>query len=108
MLARTGIRPLFPLWQRPTRALALVASGLKAVITCVDPRQLSPAFAGRHLDATLLADLPDGVDPCGVRGEFRTFVYDSSMFRHPVPIGVGDIVEGDGFVFADVVPQFHS
>jgi len=110
MLAPTGVRPLFPLWQRPTRALAqaMLASGLKAVITCVDPRQLSPAFAGRRFDESFLSDLPESVDPCGERGEFHTFVYDGPMFRHPVPIDVGDIVERDGFVFADVVPQFDS
>lgn len=107
MLAQTGIHPLFPLWQRPTHELAhaMITSGLKAVITCVDPKQLSPSFVGRYYDATFLANLPEGVDPCGERGEFHTFVCDGPMLRNPIRIDIGETVERDGFVFADVLPQ---
>jgi len=105
MLAGTGIEPLFPLWGQPTDSLAgrMVAAGLRAHLTCVDPKQLSPAFAGRTFDEWLLEDLPDGVDPCGERGEFHTFAYAGPMFNEPIPIIPGEIVSRDGFVFADIL-----
>ena len=105
-LAGSGIAPLFPLWQRPTDALAreMIAAGIRAVLTCVDPAQLDPAYAGRQFDDELLADLPSTVDPCGERGEFHTFVYDGPGFSSPVDIEIGDVVERDGFVFCDVRP----
>jgi len=104
-LAGTGLDPIFPLWKRPTDALAreMVADGLGAVLTCVDPRQLDRRFAGRRYDSSLLAELPPGVDPCGERGEFHTFCFAGPMFRHPIAIESGVIVERDGFVFADVI-----
>jgi uncharacterized protein (TIGR00290 family) len=103
-LAGTGLEPLFPVWQLPTRALALemIASGLRAKITCIDPKVLPREFAGREFDAALLRDLPASADPCGENGEFHSFVYDGPMFRSPVPIEPGEIVERDGFVFADL------
>ncbi|WP_257306567.1 adenine nucleotide alpha hydrolase [Geothrix campi] len=105
-LAGTGLRPLFPIWGLGTAALAqdMVAAGLRATLTCVDPRTLDASFAGRDFDAPLLADLPASVDPCGERGEFHTFAWDGPMFRHPVLIRRGEVVERDGFVFADLVP----
>lgn len=105
-LAGTGLDPIFPLWKRPTDALAreMLASGLGAVLTCVDPRQLDRRFAGRRFDSSLLAELPPGVDPCGERGEFHTFCFAGPMFRHPIAIEPGIIVDRDGFVFADVLP----
>jgi uncharacterized protein (TIGR00290 family) len=105
-LAPTGLEPLFPLWGRPTRALAeeMVALGQKAVLTCVDPRALPREFAGRAFDAALLRELPAAVDPCGENGEFHSFAWDGPPFRHPVPVEVGEVVERDGFVFADLVP----
>jgi diphthamide synthase (EF-2-diphthine--ammonia ligase) len=105
-LAGSGISPLFPLWQRPTDALArdMIAAGIRAVLTCVDPSQLDPAFVGRQFDEDLLADLPDSVDPCGERGEFHTFVYDGPGFSSPVDVNVGEVVEREGFVFCDVLP----
>jgi uncharacterized protein (TIGR00290 family) len=106
-LRGTGIVPLFPLWQRPTRALAeqMLASGLEARLTCIDPRVLSPSFAGRVFDQALLADLPAGVDPCGENGEFHTFAWNGPMFRSPVAIRGGEVVARDGFVFADLLPD---
>jgi uncharacterized protein (TIGR00290 family) len=106
-MSGTGLRPLFPLWGRPTRALAeeMIALGQKAVLTCVDPRVLPHAFAGRAFDAALLRELPAGVDPCGERGEFHSFAWDGPAFRHPVPVRVGELVERDGFVFADLLPE---
>lgn len=105
-LSGTGVEPIFPLWQKPTKELAqaMIAGGLKTVITCVDPKQLDPSFAGRVFDEAFLADLPEGVDPCGENGEFHSFVYDGPMFSAPIDIKVGEVVERDGFVFADVVP----
>lgn len=104
-LAGTGLTPLFPLWGLPTGALAreMLAGGLKARITCVDPKVLPPTFAGREFDQALLADLPAGVDPCGEKGEFHTFAYNGPVFREPIPISRGEVVERDGFVFADLL-----
>jgi uncharacterized protein (TIGR00290 family) len=104
-LSGTGISPLFPLWGRPTAALAreMIASGLRAVLTCVDPAQLSGDFVGRHFDLRLLAELPGTIDPCGERGEFHTFAYDAPGFHSPIAVGVGEKVERDGFVFCDLV-----
>ncbi|HTQ05008.1 MAG TPA: hypothetical protein VMI54_14185 [Polyangiaceae bacterium] len=105
-LAPAGIAAVFPLWQRDTRVLAeeMVTAGLRAVVTCVDPRKLARSFAGRVFDARFLADLPAGVDPCGENGEFHTFVTDGPMFRRPIAVRAGEVVERDGFVFADVLP----
>jgi uncharacterized protein (TIGR00290 family) len=104
-LAPTGISPLFPLWDCPTGALAreMIESGLKAVLTCIDPAQLPAEFAGRHFDAELLRDLPAKTDPCGENGEFHTFVWDGPGFRSPIDVEIGEIVERDGFVFCDVL-----
>ena len=104
-LRATGVAPIFPIWGMPTMELAreMVESGLRARVTCVDPRQLPESFAGREFDAQFLADLPSHVDPCGERGEFHTFAYDGPMFRHPVPVRLGEIVKRDGFVFADLL-----
>lgn len=103
-LAGTGLEPLFPVWQIPTRDLAreMIAAGLRAKITCVDPRVLPREFAGRDFDAQFLADLPLSVDPCGENGEFHSFVYDGPGFAHPVPVSVIETIERDGFVFSDL------
>jgi uncharacterized protein (TIGR00290 family) len=102
----SGIEPLFPLFGSSTADLAreMVAAGLLAWITCVDPAQLPREFAGRRFDAALLRDLPDDVDPCGERGEFHTFAVEGPMFRHPIEVKVGETVERDGFVFTDLLP----
>jgi uncharacterized protein (TIGR00290 family) len=107
-LLGTGIEPLFPLWGSPSSTLDLardmVASGLRAVLTCVDPKQIPQSFVGREYNTTLLTDLPPGVDPCGERGEFHTFCYGGPMFSSEIPVQLGEIVSRDGFTFADVVP----
>ncbi|HYA68278.1 MAG TPA: hypothetical protein VED63_06055 [Acidimicrobiales bacterium] len=105
-LAGTGMAPVFPLWGRPTEELArhMLEVGIRAVVTCVDPRQVPGSLAGRFYDERFLADLPPGADPCGERGEFHTFVYDGPGFRSPIEIEVGEVVERDGFVFCDVRP----
>jgi uncharacterized protein (TIGR00290 family) len=105
-LAGTGLTPLFPLFGADTCALAaeMIASGLRARLTCVDPRVLDRRFAGREFDSALLAGLPPEVDPCGERGEFHTFAYDGPMFRHPITVVGGETVERDGFVFSDLLP----
>ncbi len=99
----TGLEPLFPLWQIPTEALAreMIAGGLRARLSCVDTKQLSAEFAGREFDSKLLNDLPPQADPCGERGEFHTCVYAGPMFKAPLAIETGEIVDRDGFVFAD-------
>ncbi len=106
-LAGTGLRPVFPLWGRPTAALAreMIASGLRAWLTCVDPRALPASFAGRAFDEALLDDLPPAVDPCGENGEFHTFAWDGPMFDRPIRVRAGEVVTREGFVFADLLPE---
>jgi uncharacterized protein (TIGR00290 family) len=103
-LQGTGIAPLFPLWNEPTAALArsMIAGGLKAVLTCVDPKQLAPEFCGREFNADLLDALPVGVDPCGENGEFHSFACAGPMFRAPIAVEIGETIERDGFVFTDL------
>jgi uncharacterized protein (TIGR00290 family) len=102
----SGLEPLFPLWGLPTAELSrtMVAAGLKAHLTCVDPKQIAAAFAGRAYDDDLLNELPPSADPCGERGEFHTFAHDGPMFSRPVSVRAGEVVERDGFVFADMLP----
>ena len=110
-LAGTGLEPIFPVWcadlgiTTADLASQMVAAGLCAHLTCVDPRHLSPSFAGRTFDAHLLADLPAGVDPCGERGEFHTFAFAGPMFSRTVPVIPGETVERDNFIYADLLPK---
>jgi uncharacterized protein (TIGR00290 family) len=106
MLEGSGLRPLFPLWLRPTGELAgeLLESGVRALITCVDSAQAPREIAGRWYDAALLTELPPGVDRCGENGEFHTVVVDGPDFSAPIHVTIGETVERDGFVFTDVVP----
>ena len=110
MLAGTGLEPLFPLWQTPTAALAreMLARGLRARIACIDRRVLDRSFAGREYDASFLADLPPGADPCGENGEFHSFVYDGPMFRHAIAIEPGEFHEDGDFTFADLLCPVSS
>jgi len=105
-LVGSGLTPLFPIWREPTGPLArrMIESGVEAFLTSVDPKKLPRSFAGRKFDHALLDDLPEGVDPCGENGEFHTCVLAGPMFRRPVPATVGEVVERDGFCFADMVP----
>ena len=105
-LAAAGKRGLFPLWSRDTTKLAqdFIQAGFQAVLVSLDPRKLDPAFAGRSYDGHLLAELPPEIDPCGENGEFHTFVHVGPIFRRPIACALGDIVERDGFVFADLMP----
>ena len=105
-LQGSGLQPLFPLWQIPTQPLAqaMIAAGVKATITCVDPSKLEKSFAGHAYDLSLLKALPAGADPCGENGEFHTFVYDAPVFSRPIAVRAGEVVERDGFVFADLLP----
>jgi uncharacterized protein (TIGR00290 family) len=107
-LAGTGLTPLFPLFHHddtdtPRLAREMVAAGLTARITCVNPRVLDRRFAGRDFDQALLDDLPATVDPCGERGEFHTFAYKGPMFNHEIAIETGVTLERDGFVFTDLI-----
>jgi uncharacterized protein (TIGR00290 family) len=106
-LKDTGLEPIFPVWGLPTRALAreMIASGVRAKLTCVDTQKLDPSFVGREFDEALLSDLPDGVDPCGERGEFHSFVYAGPMLNTVLPVSVGETVVRDQFVFADLIPS---
>jgi diphthamide synthase (EF-2-diphthine--ammonia ligase) len=105
-LAGTGLTPIFPLFGFDTTMLSrdMVAGGLRARLTCVNPKVLDARFAGRDFDESLLDDLPASVDPCGERGEFHSFAYAGPMFSKPIDIQSGEIVHRDGFVFADVLP----
>lgn len=103
-LRSTGLDPLFPLWDIPTHALAreMIDAGVRARVTCADPRKLDRSFAGRDFDGAFIADLPVAVDPCGENGEFHTFVYDAPVFSRAIPVVVGEVIEREGFVFADL------
>jgi len=105
-LQGTGLEALFPVWQIPTAQLArdMIAADLKAKLTCVDPAKLQKTFAGRDYDLRLLDELPSAIDPCGENGEFHTFVYSAPVFSSPISVQTGEIVERDGFIFADVLP----
>jgi uncharacterized protein (TIGR00290 family) len=107
-LSGTGLHPLFPLWGSPSDTLPLarsmIAAGLRATLTCIDPRKLTPQFAGRAFDHCLLAELPADVDPCGERGEFHTFCHAGPMFDSPIAVCVSKNVERDGFWFTDLLP----
>jgi uncharacterized protein (TIGR00290 family) len=106
MMEGTGIPPLFPLWGRPTDQLAgeMIDGGLRAQITCIDPRHLPATLAGREYNGDFLKALPDGVDPCGENGEFHSFAFDGPMFNRQVGFTKGDTVERDGFIFTDLAP----
>ncbi len=99
----TGIEPIFPCWGIDTTELSktIIDIGIKANITCIDPKQISPNFAGHAFNQDLLNSLPNSIDPCGENGEFHTFVYDSPDFSNPINITQGETVERDGFVFTD-------
>lgn len=106
-LKATGLTPIFPLWGIPTDELSreMVAGGLKAVLTCVDPKRIPGKFSGKEYDAAFLKALPEEADPCGEYGEFHSFAYDGPMFHSPIKISVGETVRRDGFVFTDVLPS---
>ncbi len=105
-LQGTGLKAIFPLWHIPTPRLAIdmIRAGVKAKITCVDPSKLDRGFVGCEFNSSFLEELPSAVDPCGENGEFHTFVYDAPVFTHSIEVTSGEIVERDGFVFADVMP----
>jgi len=109
-LAGTGLTPLFPLWQIPTPQLAqqMIDGGLRARLACVDTRVLDASFCGREFDASLLADLPAAVDPCGENGEFHTCVYDGPMFARPLPIDTGVAVTKPPFSWRDFTPSLAA
>lgn len=106
-LALVNLTSVFPVWGKDTAGLAkeIIATGFRAILSCVDPRKLDQSFTGREFDTSLLRDLPAGVDPCGENGEFHTFVYDGPLFSKPIGIEVGGRVMRDGFAFADIVPR---
>jgi uncharacterized protein (TIGR00290 family) len=103
-LRGTGLGAVFPLWRKETSELIreMLAAELKARITSVDLAQLPGRFAGRELSEALLAELPDGVDPCGENGEFHTFAYAGPMFRQEIQLTAGEVVERDGYAYADL------
>ena len=106
-LAGTGIAPVFPIWGRDTTRLArdMVCAGLRAKLSCVDPGRLAREFAGRTFDDSLLDELPADIDPCGENGEFHSFCFAGPMFHRPIAVQTGEVVERDGFVFADLLPE---
>jgi len=104
-LAGTGITPVFPLWLKPTAALAreMIAGGVEAHLATVDLKRLSADFAGRRFDAELLAALPADADPCGENGEFHSFVSAGPMLDRKIAVRVGETVTRDGFAYADLL-----
>jgi uncharacterized protein (TIGR00290 family) len=106
-LARIGMTALFPIWKRDTRELihSFQANKFRAIAVCVDPKAIAPTFAGRELDASFFRDLPPHADPCGENGEFHTFVYDGPIFRSPIHVRTGEVVNRDGFIFCDLLSE---
>ena len=104
-LAASGLECLFPIWKQPTADLArsFIRDGFEAVAVCINPAALDGSFAGRSFDESFVADLPEGVDPCGENGEFHTFVWDGPILLQPIPVVRGEVVERDGFVFCDLL-----
>jgi uncharacterized protein (TIGR00290 family) len=109
-LARIGMTALFPIWKRDTRELIRFfhQQHFRAIAACIDSKVLDPSFAGRELDETFFRDLPSHADPCGENGEFHTFVFDGPIFHSPIPIRTGEVVNRDGFVFCDLLPQMEE
>jgi len=109
-LARIGMTALFPIWKRDTRELirAFHANQFRAIAVCVDSKILAPSFSGRELDESFFRDLPPHVDPCGENGEFHTFVFDGPIFHSPIHVRTGEIVNRDGFVFCDLLPEMEE
>ena len=109
-LSRIGMTALFPLWQRDTRELIQFfhAQHFRAIAACVDTKVLDPSFAGRELNESFFRDLPPAADPCGENGEFHTFVFDGPIFHSPIPVRTGEVVNRDGFVFCDLLPQMEE
>ncbi len=109
-LARMGMTALFPIWKRDTCELVryFQANRFRAIAVCIDPKVLDTRFAGRELDEPFFRDLPPNADPCGENGEFHTFVFDSPIFRWPIPVRTGVVVHRDGFVFCDLLSVEHS
>jgi len=109
-LARIGMTALFPLWKRDTRELIrhFHAHHFRAIAACIDSKVLDPSFAGRELDASFFRDLPPHADPCGENGEFHTFVFDAPIFHSPIPVRTGEVVNRDGFIFCDLLPQMEE
>jgi uncharacterized protein (TIGR00290 family) len=105
-LLQAKMTALFPIWKIDTRDLAerFMKDRFRAITACIDPKKLDKSFAGRELDTAFFEALPRGVDPCGENGEFHTFVFDGPIFRSPIPVRVGEVVERDGFVFCDLLP----
>ena len=109
-LARIGMTALFPIWKRDTRELIQFfhLQRFRAVAACIDSKILGASFAGRELDESFFRDLPPAADPCGENGEFHTFVFDGPIFQSPIPIRTGEIVNRDGFVFCDLLPEMEE
>jgi uncharacterized protein (TIGR00290 family) len=109
-LARIGMTALFPIWKRDTRELIrhFHDQHFRAIAACVDSKVLDPSLAGRELDESFFRDLPPNADPCGENGEFHTFVFDGPIFRSPISVRIGDVVNRDGFIFCDLLPQLEE
>ena len=109
-LNETGITPIFPLWGMPTNELSkqMVSNGLKAVITCLDPKQIAKEFAGREYNESFLNDISENIDPCGENGEFHSFAFDGPMFQNPIEIVVGETINRDGFYFTDILSSMYN
>ncbi|MCK5001857.1 MAG: adenine nucleotide alpha hydrolase [Gammaproteobacteria bacterium] len=104
-LKNSGIKAIFPIWGIPTNELSreMINSGLRTVITCIDPRQTPKEFTGKEFNDSFLDSLPETIDPCGENGEFHSFVFDGPMFKEEINIVVGDIIHRDNFIFADIL-----
>jgi uncharacterized protein (TIGR00290 family) len=93
-LAKLGLRGIFPIWKRDSRALIreFIDLGFGSVICCVNDAYLDQTFLGRNIDTEFVNSLPADVDPCGENGEFHSFAFAGPIFVKPLHIRVGETV----------------
>jgi uncharacterized protein (TIGR00290 family) len=105
-LGGVGMRCIFPLWKLDTAHLArsFIATGFKAVTTCVDTQAIGKEFVGRQIDEIFLSELPQSADPCGENGEFHSFVYDGPIFKSRIRFTLGEkLLRDERFYYCDLV-----
>jgi uncharacterized protein (TIGR00290 family) len=103
-----GLKHVEPLWgERPGELVREgLALGYRPLLVSVDLEQADASWAGRELTLSLVAEMEArGVDPCGERGEYHTFVFDGPLFHEPVRVETAEFVEENGHRLVDLIPR---
>ena len=82
-----GLDHVEPIWgDRPADLVAeFVATGSRAVLTCVDLPKLDASWLGRIIDERFVAEIgATGIDPAGENGEYHSFTFAGPLFDDPV------------------------